>query len=119
MLKSTTTSKSFDIKHWVDANKSLTTLQANISEYFEFTTKDFYVQINSTKMSFYDNSQENNKEVVYISNESANIDGLTVDKDLTVNCPSTFNFEVDFFGFKWKKEDNDKGISLLAPPGVK
>ena len=55
-------------------------------------------------MGFYDNSNVQHKKVVHISNETANIDGLTVEKNLHVDCPATFNDEVNFLGFVWKKE---------------
>lgn len=116
MLKATTTSNSFNVSHWIDVDQSLTNLKDNINQYFAFDAENglkigqkdenFYVKISSTEMGFYDNSNEQHKKVVYISNETANIDGLTVEKNLDVDCPAIFNDEVNFFGFVWKKEPN-------------
>ena len=118
MLKAieTATSDTVIPSHWVDADTAMTELKDNIKQYFEFNADDglkigqkdenFYVKISSQEMGFYDNSNDQNKKVVYISNESANIDGLTVEKHLDVDCQATFASEVNFFGFVWKKEQN-------------
>ena len=116
MLKSNVTSKSFNESHWVDAMEWNTDVLNNIKQYFLFNADTglrigqvddhFYVNISSTKMSFYDNSEGKNKEVVYISNESANIDGLVVETSLDVNCNATFDAQVKFGKFVWKVESN-------------
>lgn len=116
MLKATVSSSSFEESHWIDADKDTTELKENIKQYFEFNAtsglkigqadQKFYVNISSTEMGFYDNSEGKHQKVVYISNETANIDGLTVEKKLNVTCPATFDDEVNFFGFIWKKESN-------------
>jgi hypothetical protein len=116
MLRATKTATTFSSSHWEDAMEAFTELKTNIEQYFDFdkTTglrigqKDekFYVNISSTKMSFVDNSEGKDKEVVYISNESANIDGLVVETSLDVNCSATFDEEVQFGNFIWKTESN-------------
>ena len=116
MLKATKSSRTFNEFHWVDADEETTKLKGNIKQYFQFTTdqgmkigqsnNQFYVNIRSDRMSFYDNSDGNDKEVVYISNESANIDGLTVETSLDVNCNATFDGQVQFGNFVWKVEPN-------------
>ena len=116
MLRAKQTSSSYSAAHWEDAMEAMTILKTNIDQYFAFdkttglkigqTDGKFYVNINSQKMGFYDNSTGQNKEVVYISNSSANIDGLTVETNLDVTCPAKFSTEVDLFGFVFKKESN-------------
>jgi hypothetical protein len=122
MLRAKQSSSTFSDSHWEDAMSTLTTMYNNIAQTFTFnpnnekgklpgltigqTDEAFYVNINSQKMSFYDNSERQNKEVVYISNESANIDGLVVETSLDVNCNATFNEQVRFGNFVWKTEGN-------------
>lgn len=116
MLKATTTSSTFNTSHWVDADVETTELKNNIKQYFAFdpstglrigrTDNAFYVNIDSEEMGFYDNSNNKNTKVVYIRNDSANIDGLTVDKSLDVNCNATFDGQVQFGKFVWKVESN-------------
>ena len=116
MLRAKQNSSTFNASHWEDAMEEFTTLKTNIEQYFSFSATDglkigqtddaFYVNISSKKMSFYDNSNKKNKEVVYISNESANIDGLVVEKNLDVNCNATFDGQVQFGKFVWKVESN-------------
>lgn len=116
MLRAKQNSTTFDVSHWEDAMNDLTSLKNNIKQYFSFDTSTglkigqtddaFYVNISSQKMSFYDNSEKQNKEVVYISNESANIDGLVVETSLDVNCNATFDGQVQFGNFVWKIENN-------------
>ena len=116
MLKATTSSDTFNESHWVDADESLTSLKENIHQYFEFNSntglkigqKDekFYVNISSQEMGFYDNSNNQNQKVVSISNNAAAIKGLTVENSAQFDCDATFNNEVNFFGFVFKKEQN-------------
>ena len=116
MLRAKQNSSTFNSSHWEDAMKTFTTLKTNIDQYFHFDVNNglkigqideaFYVNISSQKMSFYDNSEGKNKEVVYISNESANIDGLIVETSLDVNCNATFDKQVQFGNFVWKVESN-------------
>lgn len=112
--------------NWVDAISDMTTTIANVNQYFNFDKtnglrigqKDekFHVNINATKMGFYDGDSE----VVYIQNNSANIDNLTVENGFTVDCSSTFNGdmtvekEVDGnkCSFVWKIEDSNGSFSL-------
>lgn len=116
MLRAKQSSSAFNASHWEDAMKEFTVLKNNIEQYFSFdastglkigqTDDAFYVNISSKKMSFYDNSEGKHKEVVYISNESANIDGLVVETNLDVNCNATFDGQVQFGKFVWKVEGN-------------
>lgn len=79
MLKATTTSSTFNECHWVDANKENTSVINDIKQYFTFnattglkigqSNDQFYVNISSTEMGFYDSKQK----VVSISNQSATI----------------------------------------------
>ena len=67
-------------------------------------------------MGFYDGDTE----VVHISNQSANIDNLTVEHGLTVDCSSTFNGDMTIaktvdeqrYAFVWKIEDSNGSLSL-------
>lgn len=122
MLRATQSSSSYDASHWEDAMKMLTELYDNIEQTFTFnptnqggklpgltigqTDNAFYVNIRSDKMSFYDNSEGDNKEVVYISNNSANINRLVVKTSMDVNCNATFDGQVQFEKFVWKVESN-------------
>ena len=123
MLCAKETSSVFDESDWVEAINGLSDLKYNVNQYFEFNKSEglkigqddnaFYVRISSQKMGFYDNSDGQDKEVVYISNESANIDGLIVETSLDVNCEATFNDQVNFGKFAWKIESNGS-LSLVA-----
>ena len=116
MLKATTNANEFNASHWIDADAEMTNLKNNINQYFEFnkstglkigqTDEKFYVNISSTEMGFYDNSTGQNQKVVNIRNDSAEIKNLTVKNGANFDCNATFNSEVNFFGFVWKKESN-------------
>ena len=131
MLKATVTSKIFNASHWIDADAATTELKSNILQTFTFNPgnnpnkglpgltigqKDnaFYTNINSTEMGFYDNSKGQNQKVVVISNNSAKIKNLTVEESANFNCNATFNSEVNFFGFVWKKESNGSFSLAIA-----
>lgn len=83
MLKSTTTSKTYSDSHWIDADADSTEIKNNIKQNFHFDSstglrigqqdKKFYVNISSTEMGFYDNSNKQNEKVVSISNSAATI----------------------------------------------
>ena len=83
MLKSTTTSDIYNESHWIDADEESTELKNNIKQNFHFDSstglrigqqdKKFYVNISSTEMGFYDNSENQKEKVVSISNNSAAI----------------------------------------------
>lgn len=123
MLRANTTSSVFSYNHWEDATNGLTGLKQNVNQYFQFDKETglqigqidnaFYVQIDSSEMGFYDNSGEQGKKVVYISNQSANIDGLVVEEKMDVDCVATFNDQVNFGKFAWKVESNGS-LSLVA-----
>lgn len=124
MLKTTTTSTTFNASHWIDADAITTELKENLIQTFSFNPgndptkglpgltigqkdKAFYTNISSTEMGFYDNSNGQNQKVVSISNNSATIKNLTVNDSATFNCNATFNQQVKFGNFVWKTEDND------------
>ena len=102
--------------NWIEVTNESSIIINNVKQYFDFNAttglkigqKDekFYVNISSQKMGFYDNSNGRNQEVVSISNNAATIKGLTVEDSANINCNATFNSEVNFFGFVWKKESN-------------
>lgn len=124
MLRATQGSSVYSDGHWEDVMESLTILKTNINQYFSFDAKNgltigqsddaFYVNITSTEMSFIDNSTGQHSKVVYINNQTANIDGLTVETQFEADCPASFNQEVNFFGFMWKKESNGSFSLALA-----
>lgn len=115
---------------WVDATPSITKTISNIEQYFEFNQnsglkigqKDekFYVNISSTRMSFYDKSdgedtaerERDPDEVVYISNKSAVMKKLVVEDDALFESPASFEQEINIVqpdttnGFVWKIEQN-------------
>ena len=115
---------------WEDATPEITKTLSNIEQYFEFNKnsglkigqKDekFYVNISSTRMSFYDKSngedtgeqKRDPDEVVYISNKSAVMKKLIVEDDATFESHTTFKQEMNVLnssgtaGFTWKIEAN-------------
>ena len=122
--------KANDKLEWEDATPEVTKTLSNIEQYFEFNNntglkigqKDekFYVNISSTRMSFYDKSngedigeqERDPDEVVYISNKSAVMKKLIVEDDATFESPTTFKQEMNVLntsgtaGFTWKIESN-------------
>ena len=122
---------------WVDVTPDITTTIANIKQYFEFNQntglkigqKDekFYVNISSTRMSFYDKSngettserERDPDEVVYISNKSAVMKKLVVEDDASFESPASFEQEINMYktgtttGFTWKIESNGS-LSLVV-----
>ena len=118
MLKANTTSDTFNESHWEDADAESTEVKNNIKQYFGFNAdtglrvgqKDelFYVNISSTEMGFYDNSDINNpnQKVVSIGNNAATIKNLNVEGSATFDCPVTFNQDIQFGNFILKLESN-------------
>lgn len=116
MLKAVVSSKTFDASHWVDADEEYTKLKNNIQQYFGFdpntglrigqTDNKFYVNISSSEMGFYDNSEGQNQKVVSIGNNAATIKDLTVEDDAEFNCNATFNKQIQFGNFVWQIESN-------------
>ena len=116
MLKATTSSVVFDASHWIDADEEYTELKNNIQQYFGFdpstglrigqTDNKFYVNISSSEMGFYDNSDGQNQKVVSIGNNAATIKDLTVEDDAEFNCNATFNKQIQFGNFVWQIESN-------------
>lgn len=117
--------------NWVDATPTLTETLNNVQQYFEFNKetglkigqKDekFYVNVSSTRMSFYDKSDEEDiaseetrdpDEVVYISNKSAVMKKLVVEGESTFEAPAFFNSQVNIYneektsGIVWQMEQN-------------
>jgi hypothetical protein len=108
--------------NWVDTMDENTQFINNVKQYFAFDAgtglkigqKDekFYVNISSTEMGFYDNSDINNpdQKVVSIGNKSATIKNMVVNESADFNCSATFNKEIeireDTMGFIWKIESN-------------
>ena len=115
-LKAIATSDIFNEEHWVDADEEYTELKRNIQQYFGFdpdtglrigqTDNKFYVNISSTEMGFYDNSEGQHQKVVSIGNNAATIKDLTVEDDAEFNCNATFNKQVQFGNFVWQIESN-------------
>lgn len=124
---------------WEDATPAITKTLSNIEQYFEFNKnsglkigqKDekFYVNISSTRMSFYDKSngedideqERDPDEVVYISNKSAVMKKLVVEDDATFESPTTFKQEMNVLntsgisGFTWKIESNGSlSLAILS-----
>jgi hypothetical protein len=116
ILRATTSSDDFNSSHWVDAMSEQTELLNNIKQYFTFnkdsglkigqTDDKFYVNISSTEMGFYDNSEGTNAKVVSIGNESATIKNMVVEENAQFDCNAKFNNEVRFGSFIWKVESN-------------
>lgn len=122
---------------WTDVTPDITSTIANIKQYFEFNQstglkigqKDekFYVNISSTRMSFYDKSngettgerERDPDEVVYISNKSAVMKKLVVEDDASFESPASFEQEINMYktgtttGFTWKVESNGS-LSLVV-----
>ena len=107
--------------NWVDAVSNITSTLSNVNQYFEFDSdsglkigqknEKFHVSINSTRMGFYDGDTE----VVHISNQSANIDDLTVEKNFVADCNASFDGDITMnktgsnnekYSFSWRIEDN-------------
>ena len=116
MLKAIVSSSTFNASHWIDADEEYTELKNNIQQYFGFdpntglrigqTDNKFYVNISSSEMGFYDNSEGQNQKVVSIGNNAATIKDLTVEDDAEFNCNATFNKQVQFGNFVWQIESN-------------
>lgn len=116
---------SFDPTHWIDADAEITNLKKNIYQYFKFdqnsglkigqTDEKFYVNINSTEMGFYDNSEGQNQKVVSISNNQATIQNATFEGShgTYFDNMAVFMQQVRFGPFVWQVEDNGS-LSLIA-----
>ena len=116
--------------NWVDATPYVTKTISNIDQYFEFNKdsglkigqKDekFYVNISSTRMSFYDKSngqditerERDPDEAVYISNKSTVMKKLIVEDDAKFESPASFEKDINMYkpdtttGFSFKIESN-------------
>ena len=118
--------KADDNLNWIDASPTLTNTISNIQQYFEFNKntglrigqkdEQFHVNVSSTKMGFY----EEDTEVVSISNKSANIDNLTVEKSFVADCNTTLKGDTIMqktvnnktYGYRWQVEGNGS-LSLV------
>lgn len=112
--------KADDDSKWIDASPNITNTISNVQQYFDFNKntglrigqKDekFHVNVSSTKMGFY----EGDTEVVSISNKSANIDNLTVEKGLVADCSTTLKGDTIMqktvgsktYKYVWQVEEN-------------
>lgn len=116
--------------NWIDATPYVTKTISNIEQYFEFNKdsglkigqKDekFYVNISSTRMSFYDKSNGEDEaererdpdEAVYISNKSTVMKKLIVEDDAKFESPASFEKDINIYkpntttGFSFKIESN-------------
>lgn len=118
MLKATQTATSITLiqSHWIDADEETTTWKKNVEQYMRFDAgsglkigqvdEKFYVQIDSTEMGFYDNTDNKKQKVVAIANNAATIRNLTAQGNTTFEDPVTFNQQINIFGFVLKKEQN-------------
>lgn len=131
MLKANVGSNAFNASHWVDAMTDTTEMKNNIKQYFSFDSdsglrigqKDekFYVNISSTEMGFYDNSDASNpnQKVVSIGKNSATIKNAVVEDSAKFNCNTSFSRQVNMLkygtetGFSWKVEENGS-LSLVV-----
>lgn len=126
--------KADDDLNWVDATPTITDIVNNVQQYFEFNTdtglrigqrdEKFYVNVSSTRMSFYDKSEiaatdtidarddRDPDEVVYISNKSAVMKQLIVEGDATFESPVSFENQISLYnkdntgGVVWQMEQN-------------
>ena len=105
---------------WEDTMPDVTSAVRGIKQNFVFDPDDgltvgqsdeqFKVKIDSTRMGLYDGDTE----VVHISNKSANIDNLTVEKNFVADCDSSLNGSLTMnksvnnqkFSFSWQIESN-------------
>lgn len=124
MLQANASATSFNESHWDDAQSEATSVINNVKQYFEFNGDDglkigrkdekFYVVLDAERMGFYDNTGDEPVEVVHISNSTANIDNMLVEKGAEFACSATFNDEINMkktvddqqIGFTWKIEEN-------------
>lgn len=107
----------FDPSDWTDVMKDSSEFLVNAKQYFHFNPdtglkigqKDerFYVNIKSTRMSFVDNSTDDNNdmidepindnEVVYISQRSATIRNAIIEESADFNCPISVDSQIDIY----------------------
>lgn len=129
MLKSIVNSDVFDATHWIDSMEGVSSVVQNVNQYFEFNTEtglkigrqdeEFYVNINSEEMAFYDNTKETPQKVVYISNSTANIDNVLIEHGAEFNCEATFNKKINIHNeaasayFSWQIEESNGSFSLV------
>ena len=118
--------KADDDLNWIDASPNITNTLSNVQQYFDFNKstglrigqrdEKFHVNVSSTKMGFY----EGDTEVVSISNKAANIDNLTVEKGLTVDCSTTLKGDTIMqktinnkaYKYVWQVEESNGSLSL-------
>ena len=140
MMRATQYSNVFNIAHWVYADETAIQQQQNISQYFDFNSKDglkigqvdqqYYVNISSTEMKFIVKG-DNNKEVTAASfgyksaliqnpllNGSTIVnDDITFYEELKLGRKTTKNGEeVKELNFIWQIEE-DGGLSLASAKG--
>lgn len=124
MLKAIESSTVFNESHWKDADAEMSELKNNINQYFMFdknnglkigqVDENFYVNISSQEMGFYDNSDKSNpnQKVVSIGNNSATIKKPIFKEDAKFENNATFEQQVNMYkpdtttGFIFKLEEN-------------
>ncbi len=118
-----------DLK-WVDAIPEITGTLNNVKQYFEFNADTglrigqqddkFYVNISSTRMSFYDKTTVMNAdarddrdpdEVVYISNKAAVMKQLIVENDAIFESPVSFENQINL-----RNQNNTGGVVWQMEP---
>lgn len=96
-------SNEFNIEHWEDAMQSVTQIINNVTQYMVFNPSsglkigqaddNLFVNISSTEMGFYDNTNKNEEavKVVSIGNQAANIRNATIESSANFQCPIVFS----------------------------
>lgn len=125
MLKAIATSSVFREEHWIDADSDGSELKKNINSYFRFSASEgltigeqdgneYYVNINPKQMTFVDNTNNQQKPVVWISNKEAHIEQLEVVNQATFNNNVYFQDEIHLFGKLVFKQESDGSMSLAV-----
>ena len=125
MLKSTSTSSTFNSAHWIDAASNNTKFLSDAKQYLKFdpntglkigqANDKFYVNIESAKMGFHSVEYDTNgtvkrdAEVVQIGNDSSTIRNATFEggSGTTFNNNATFKQQVKIGPFVWTVEGNN------------
>jgi hypothetical protein len=121
ILKAEVSSSEFNEAHWVDAIESTTNILQNFTFNPEIglrigqTDNKFYVNIDSTEMGFYDNSNDDDpdKKVVSIGNQNATIKNVIVEDKAEFNCDVKVNGNIAIPGFAIIQENNGS-ISIVT-----
>lgn len=130
VLQAVESSETFNYDHWIDITPNNVKEQHGIFQNLTFDKEtglkigqsdgQFYVNIDSQNMGFHGvegtDDDAVDTEVVSIGIKSATIQNATFEGDegATFNTNTTFNEQIDFFGFVWIKESNGS-LSLNIP----